>query len=135
LSARLKGVRLARLTPHTITTAARLREELRVTRNRWFAFDREESTDGLQCIATPVLDQGGECVAAISASVPAVRLGPERMPEVLARVCEAARRLSRSMGYRGAYPGALAADRERLGELLKGVGGPPPRRPPVLGRR
>ena len=134
LDARLKGVRLGRLTPHTITTAARLREELRATRQRWFAFDGEESTDGLHCIAAPVLDQGGECVAAISASVPAVRLGPERMPEVLARVCEAARRLSRALGYRGPYRGALAADRERLGEWLKDVVGPP-RRPAALARR
>jgi hypothetical protein len=67
--------------------------------------------------------------------VPAVRLGADRMPEVLARVCEAARRLSRALGYRGAYRGALAADRERLGELLKGVFGPPPRRPAALARR
>jgi len=135
LDARLKGVRLARLTPRTITTAARLREELRATRHRWFAFDREESTEGLQCIAAPVLGQGGECVAAISASVPAVRLGAERMPEILARVCEAARRLSRALGYRGAYRGALAADRERLDGLLKDIVGPPSRRPDARARR
>jgi IclR family transcriptional regulator, KDG regulon repressor len=135
LDARLRGVRLARFTPHTITTAARLREELRTTRQRWFAFDREESTDGLQCIAAPVMDQSGACVAAVSASVPAVRLGAERMPEVLARVCDAARRLSRALGYRGVYGGVLAAAQDRLGELLRGVFGPPPRRPAALARR
>jgi IclR family transcriptional regulator, KDG regulon repressor len=122
LTTRLKGVRLARLTPQTIATVTRLREELRVTRERWFAFDRGESTDGLQCIAAPVLDQSGECVAAISASVPAVRLPAERIPEVLGRVCGAARRLSRALGYHGEYQGALAADRDHLGALARSVG-------------
>src|SRR5207253_5039057 len=101
LSGRLKGVRLGRLTPRTITTGARLRDELRLTRERCFAFDSGESTDGLECLAAPVIDQHGEVLAAVSASVPSVRLPIERMPEVLWRVCEAARRLSRALGYRG----------------------------------
>lgn len=127
LNARLKGVRLARLTPQTITTAARLREELRVTRDRWFAFDREESTDGLRCLATPILDQHGHVIAAISASVPAVRLPAERIPEVLGKVCDAARRLSRALGFQGAYRGALGAERDRSGSWGQ--------RPVAAGRR
>jgi IclR family KDG regulon transcriptional repressor len=135
LNARLKGVRLTRLTPRTITTVAQLRDELRVTRDRWFAFDWEESTDGLRCLATPILDQHGTVIAAISASVPAVRLPVERIPDVLGRVCEAARRLSRALGYRGAYRGVLGPDRERLSELLKGVSGSLGRRPAAAARR
>jgi IclR family transcriptional regulator, KDG regulon repressor len=124
LLGRLKGVRLVRLTPQTIVTIPRLREELRVTRDRWFAFDRGESTEGLHCVAAPVLDQGGDCVAAISASVPVVRLPAERIPEVLARVCRAARALSRGLGYRGRYQGALAADRAQVSALARSVGVP-----------
>jgi IclR family KDG regulon transcriptional repressor len=135
LHARLKGARLIRLTPRTITTVADLREELRVTRDRWFAFDREESTDGLRCLAAPILDQHGAVIAAISASVPAVRLPAERIPDVLGRVCDAARRLSRALGYRGAYRGALGADRDRLSDLLKGVSGPVGRRSAAGARR
>ncbi len=135
LNTRLKGVRLPRLTPQTITTVADLREELRVTRDRWFAFDREESTDGLRCLAAPILDQHGNVIAAISASVPAVRLPAERIPEVLWKVCDAARRVSRALGFQGAYQGALAADRDRLSELLKGVSGPWGRRPAAVERR
>jgi IclR family transcriptional regulator, KDG regulon repressor len=135
LQARLKGARLIRLTPRTITTVAHLREELRVTRDRWFAFDREESTDGLRCLAAPILDQHGAVIAAISASVPAVRLPAERIPDVLAGVCDAARRLSRALGYRGAYRGALGADRDRLSDLLKGVSGPVGRRSAAGARR
>jgi IclR family KDG regulon transcriptional repressor len=135
LNARLKGVRLTRLTPRTITTVAQLRDELRVTRDRWFAFDREESTDGLRCLATPILDEHGAVIAAISASVPTVRLPAERIPDVLGRVCEAARRLSRALGYRGAHRGVLGPDRERLPELLKGVSGSPGRRPAAAARR
>lgn len=122
LAARLKGVRLVRLTPQTIVTMPRLREELRATRDRSFAFDAGESTEGLHCVAAPVLNQGGDCVAAISASVPVVRLPAGRIPEVLARVCRAARALSRALGYRGRYRGALAADRARLNALARSVG-------------
>jgi IclR family transcriptional regulator, KDG regulon repressor len=132
---RLRGVRLARLTPQTITSIARLREECRLTRERWFAFDREESTGGLHCIAAPVLDESGTCVAAISASVPAVRLPAERVPEILGRVCDAARRLSRALGYRGPFGGALAADRERLHEWCRGLPGAPARGPAALARQ
>lgn len=132
---RLHGVRLVRLTPKTIASVARLREECRITRERAFAFDREESTDGLRCIAAPVLDERGACVAAISASVPAVRLPPDRVPEILARVCDAARRLSRALGYRGEFRGALAADRERLDEWCRGLSGTTPRRSAALVRR
>jgi len=135
LNMRLKGARLTRLTPRTITTVAHLREELRVTRDRWFAFDREESTEGLRCLAAPILDQHGAVIAAISASVPTVRLPAERIPEVLGRVCDAARRLSRALGYRGAYRGALGADRDRLSELLKGASGLWGRRPAAVARR
>ena len=128
LIGRLKGVRLVRLTPQTIVAIPRLREELRVTRGRCFAFDRAESTQGLHCVAAPVLDQSGECVAAISASVPVVRLPAERIAEVLARVCWAARRLSRALGYRGHYQGALAAARAELSALARSVGVPSPSR-------
>jgi DNA-binding IclR family transcriptional regulator len=122
LTERLRGVRLVRLTPQTIVTMPRLREELRATRDRWFAFDAGESTEGLHCVAAPVLDRGGDCVAAISASVPVVRLPAARIPEVLARVCRAARALSRALGYRGRYRGALAADRVQLNAVARSVG-------------
>lgn len=135
LSARLKGVRLARLTPRTLTAAARLRDELRTTRARGFAFDDGESTEGLQCLAAPVMDQHAQAIAAISASVPAVRLPADRVREVLAGVCEAARRLSRALGYGGAYRGALAAHRDDLGEWLKTIRAPSGRRPDTLARR
>jgi IclR family transcriptional regulator, KDG regulon repressor len=134
LLGRLRGMRLARLTPQTITSLARLREECRLTRERWFAFDREESTDGLRCIAAPVLDESGACLAAISASVPTVRLPADRVPEILGRVCDAARRLSRALGYRGAFGGALAADREQLHEWCRELPGPPARGSAALAR-
>jgi hypothetical protein len=65
-------------------------------------------------------------VSAVGRRLPAH--ATDRMPEILGRVCDAARRLSRALGYRGEFRGALAVDRERLYEWCRGLSG---RTPPV----
>jgi DNA-binding IclR family transcriptional regulator len=56
------------LTPHTITEADALREELRLTAERGWAMDRQESNLGVVCIAAPVRNASGRIEAAISIS-------------------------------------------------------------------
>ncbi len=92
-----------RLTPHTITTAASLIDELGRIRRRGYALDDEEREAGVRCIAAPVRDHDGEVVAAISVAGPS-----DRMPQELAdsdmasHVLSAAANISRRLGYRGA---------------------------------
>ncbi|SDX94200.1 transcriptional regulator, IclR family [Micromonospora pattaloongensis] len=64
---------LTALTRHTITDPAALRAELAGVRERGYAVDHEENTDGIVCfaIAVPLHDPA---VDAISLSVPAARL-------------------------------------------------------------
>lgn len=57
---------LARLTDNTICDPASLAEELRSVRQEGFAVDKEESMQGRRCIAAPIHDEFGNCIAALS---------------------------------------------------------------------
>jgi DNA-binding IclR family transcriptional regulator len=69
---------LERRTPHTVVAPGLLAQQLDRTLETGFAYEREESTVGLLCVATPVLDVDGRAaVAAISVTGPVNRLRPE----------------------------------------------------------
>lgn len=53
-------------TSTTITDPATFRRELSNIRKRGIAYDREEGTVGIVCVAAPILDYNGRSVAAIS---------------------------------------------------------------------
>lgn len=61
-------------TAKTITTRARLAEELRLTQARGFAVDDEELDLGIRCVASPIFDRRGAMIAAIGVSGPSVRV-------------------------------------------------------------
>ena len=67
---------LIALTPHTITSPAALRAELKMVRQLGYALDDRENQADMRCIAVPVLDREGRAVAALSAAD-----GAERMTE------------------------------------------------------
>ena len=70
---------LPRLTPRTLTTLARLREDLERSRQRGYAVDDQEHSTGLRCVAAVVRDEHREPVGAVSVSGPAVRIPDERI--------------------------------------------------------
>lgn len=53
-------------TPMTLTTPEALREDLRETRARGHAFDREEHEPGIICVAVPILTAQGRMLGALS---------------------------------------------------------------------
>lgn len=78
---------LPRTTENTITNQTELMEELETIRNRGYAIDHEERTEGLACIAAPVrLDE--QVLGAISISAPTQRLGNEEFDEEIIREVE-----------------------------------------------
>lgn len=87
---------LASFTPNTITDQEALRAELAAIRAAGHAFDREEDYLGLQCIAAPVYDAGGACVASASVSYPVAPA--ERTAELVQLVRDAADRVSVNLG-------------------------------------
>jgi IclR family acetate operon transcriptional repressor len=100
---------LIALTPHTITTKAGLRAELKKVRERGYAMDDREHQANMRCIAVPVLDHEGRAVAAISASDDAQRMTPERQLEIRDALFEVAKNLRQKL-----YPGGSPTYRRPL---------------------
>jgi DNA-binding IclR family transcriptional regulator len=83
---------LRRLTPHSITDPAALADQLAQIRASGLAYDREEATVGVSCVASPVLVRG-EVVAALSISVPSSQLQPARLAPAVRTVSLALSRM------------------------------------------
>ncbi|WP_421725848.1 IclR family transcriptional regulator [Bauldia sp.] len=100
----VKGRRLERYTPNTITRSARLLRELEDVRERGYAFDDEERTLGAACVAVGIRNHSGACIAAMSVSAPAVRFGRSQRAAALKHLNAAAGDLSSALGYRNTDP-------------------------------
>ncbi|HRE28289.1 MAG TPA: IclR family transcriptional regulator [Anaerolineales bacterium] len=111
------GANLPALTPRTITDPQTLRAELATIRARGYAFDHEESTPGLCCVAAPVYGATGGVVAGVSVSVPNVRFSPGRRDELLALVLAQTQRLSMILGFTGQPAQAASMARSSAGSL------------------
>jgi len=72
LQRRLRGVKLARLTDHTITDHTQLQAELHRIRKRGYSEDNEEYVIGCRCTAVPIQTRGGTGMA-LSVTVPTAR--------------------------------------------------------------
>lgn len=89
-------------TPHTITDPAALQAELDEVRARGWASTAEEFELGLNALAAPVRNAGGDVIAAVGVSGPSFRLTAESFPEVAAHLVEGGREISERLGYFGA---------------------------------
>lgn len=98
----LPAASLIARTPHTLTSFAKLKREVELTRTRGFSLDDEEYHPGVRCVAAPVFGSDGRVVAAIGITASMVRFTPERIPEMAGKVKTAAAELSALLGYTGA---------------------------------
>lgn len=73
LEARLRFMKLDRLTPHTITTKQDLLAELAAVRRQGYVISDSELEDGLRGVAAPVRDADGSVTAAVNVSLDARR--------------------------------------------------------------
>ena len=102
LDAYIAKTPLVAFTRNTITSAARLQEELRTIAEQGYSVDREEREEGVRCVAAPVRDYTGRAVAAISILAPSMRLtNSRRVSEVIRMIAAAAKALSNRLGYGG----------------------------------
>lgn len=79
--------------PNSISTPEELYDELEAVRDRGYAFNRQETTEGVNAVGAAVLDSDDTVIGALSISGPANRLKGERLTdsvseEVLAAVNE-----------------------------------------------
>lgn len=98
------GVReLPALTPHSIRRLDALDVELAEVRARdGIAFEVEESTPNIRCVAAPVRDVTGQVVAAFSVSLPIARWPQQPVEYWVDLARGGADELSRQLGYRAA---------------------------------
>lgn len=81
-----------------ITDVEQLAAQIRQFRAQGFGTEVNEVNDHAGCVAAPVLDASGHCVAAISVVAPEQRLGAGNRPKLIDAVRDAAARLSRRLG-------------------------------------
>lgn len=95
----LDGVELEGLTEHSITTTEDLVRELKETRERGYAIDREESSPEISCVAAPIVDVDANLIAGLSVSLPTTRLTADREKGLARLVRSAAAELGGRLGY------------------------------------
>lgn len=95
----LDEVALHAWTPKTLITAAALRAEVAISAQRGFALDDEERDLGVCCVAAPIFDRQGRCVAALSISGPSSRLSIGRAISLGPTVRAEAAACSAALGY------------------------------------
>ena len=83
------------LTEHTLRTPGQVAEQLARIRECGYSVDEQENVAGVRCVGAPVRDSRDVAQAAVVIQVPTVRMPPERMAELGARVVEAARDVAR----------------------------------------
>jgi len=91
--------RLATYTSSTITSKAKLREELEAVRTQGYAVAVDELEVGLTAVAAPIRNAHGDVVASMSVSGPTFRLPEKRLGEVVDLLVEAALEVSHRLGW------------------------------------
>ncbi|MEP6573008.1 MAG: IclR family transcriptional regulator [Gemmatimonadota bacterium] len=92
---------LARLTPRTITSPARLATELARVARQGYATAVEELAEGYVAVGAPVRNHDGVIIAALSIGGPSSRFTPARLTKFSRLIRETADRVSRRLGSGG----------------------------------
>jgi DNA-binding IclR family transcriptional regulator len=95
----LRKVTLEPITPRTIISKRRLREDLAVSRQSGFAYSYEEFTPGIVGIATAV-EHNGRFLGALNLAVPTIRFTPARDVIFRRQLAAAASSLAEIIGSR-----------------------------------
>ena len=98
LEAVISDMTFEQFTENTITDKDLLRRELATIRQNGYAIDDEEHERGVRCVAAPIHDWNGEVAAALSISVPTVRMTNADVPAYREKVLAAATEIHRRLG-------------------------------------
>jgi DNA-binding IclR family transcriptional regulator len=95
------GEELPGFTPHTITIKTRLKEELATIREQGYAFDHQESEEGVWAVASCIWNQEGQPFAALSIVAPNARISHKDISSWPDLVSDCAAKISFQLGYTG----------------------------------
>ena len=98
LSDYFKNHTLRPFTAKSIRTEAALIEELKRIKERGWSIDDEEHEDNIMCLASPIRDNNGHVLAAISVSWPLFRFDRNNFEHEVKRIKEATAEISRIYG-------------------------------------
>ncbi len=96
-------------TPKSHQSYDALLADLTETRQRGYAFNREEWRLGVCGLGAPVFDSHGRVIAALGLSVPSIRFISRRVPALATALCRAAAATSAALGHEPRGPGDAAA--------------------------
>ncbi|WP_120003497.1 IclR family transcriptional regulator [Nesterenkonia muleiensis] len=91
--------KLPKITRCSIGDLGELRRELNLVRERGWAIDANESSEGLACVGSQVYDRSKTVRAAMSISVPTTRWDDERSAQLASMVVDATSELATILGY------------------------------------
>lgn len=91
---------LPKCSEYTITDKNELLNDLKTIKENGYAFDNEEFSIGLRCVAAPIFDYEGKVRYGISVSGPTVRMTDEKVQESIKLIKEAAELISQKIGYK-----------------------------------
>lgn len=97
----LDSIELESFNENTTTDRAELRHKMESIRKDHVAVVDGEYNPALLCVASPILDEEGQPIAALTAALLSAQTGEERVETVKSEVKEAAEELSRKRGYLG----------------------------------
>ena len=86
------------ITESTLTRLEDLEANIAQSRIRGYAVDDEEHAIGLRCAATPIYNEHGEVIAALSVSGPKARINDQRLSELGELVSSSANQITLEMG-------------------------------------
>jgi DNA-binding IclR family transcriptional regulator len=89
---------LPAMTAQSINSRKRLLAELATARERGWSEENSESNENVACVAAPIYDRSGTCVAAMSISTPTLRWGEKQKEDYVKLVVKGAREISTNLG-------------------------------------
>ncbi len=95
----LETVALNPLTRKTITQIQALREELKKISKNGYAIDDQELDDNIRCMSSPIRDESGKVVAALSFSGPTTRVSMVRLETFTKTIVDISGDISKKLGY------------------------------------
>jgi DNA-binding IclR family transcriptional regulator len=88
---------LKKMTDRSIGTIAELINAVETVRKKGVAYDDEEALNGVYCVAAPILNAKGECLASISISTPKNRITEEKSDQFAKMIMATAGQISDSL--------------------------------------
>ncbi|MFI0406134.1 IclR family transcriptional regulator C-terminal domain-containing protein [Actinomadura sp. 3N508] len=88
-------------TPDTVTDPKKLLDEFAAIRADGYAVNEGQMNVGVRALAVPVKGPGGETVAGLCIEAPAVRLGDDRIDDLITRMQLAAERIAKVATFDG----------------------------------